>query len=222
MGIALQCSLLEYGAESNVLMRAMSQRPEESDVAMDGSSISDAPATNNTFHLALTFTIKVTEVVIRRWGDTNTLPFHHTTLVFMTHMTRYPAAMAHLEGVFPWKLTALMLNSLLVSCEPEYEVNGDFSVPEKDQLPRPLPEDFAMRGLLYAEDYFPKDWFINDKMDEDEKFFEFPSMVETRKERILSLGYRLATTGNWLIWDGAARQFSVPTKYDVEIEDVPM
>ncbi|KAF4963374.1 hypothetical protein FSARC_8624, partial [Fusarium sarcochroum] len=38
IGISTGCSLLGYGAESNVLMRAMSRKPEESDVAMDGST----------------------------------------------------------------------------------------------------------------------------------------------------------------------------------------
>lgn len=221
MAIALQCSLLEYGADTNVLMKVMSQRPQDGDVTMDGSSNSEAPVTN-TFKLALSFTVKVIEIVIRRWGDTNTLPFLHTTLVFMAHMTRYPGAMTHLEGVFPWKLTSLMLNSLLVSCEPEYQVNGDFTCPEKDQLPRPLPEDFAMRGLVYTEDYFPKDWFINTKIDEDEKLFELPSMMETRKERILSLGYRLSATRNWLTWDESTKQFSVAKKYDMEVDYVPL
>ncbi|KAF5707532.1 RNA polymerase II holoenzyme cyclin-like subunit [Fusarium mundagurra] len=50
-----------------------------------------------------------------------------------------------------------------------------FPLPEKDQLPRLLPEDFAMRGLLYTEDYLLNDWFRNDNIDEDEKYFELAS-----------------------------------------------
>ncbi|KAF4971241.1 hypothetical protein FSARC_1863 [Fusarium sarcochroum] len=220
IGISTGCSLLGYGAESNVLMRAMSRKPEESDVAMDGSTISEA-APDETFDIALTFAVRIIETVVRRWGDTNALPFLHTILVFMSHMTRHPAAISYLENVYPWKLTSLMLNSLLVSCEPGYKVQSHFRIPEKDQLPRPLPEDFAMRGLLYAEDYFPNDWFRNDKVDEDEKYFELASMSEERKDRILSLGCKIATSGTWLLWDEETHQFSVPEKYDVELEDVP-
>ncbi|KAF5025707.1 hypothetical protein F66182_2212 [Fusarium sp. NRRL 66182] len=217
IGISLGCSLLGYGAESNVLMRAMSKKPEETDVAMDGSTISET-SPDETFNTALAFAVRTIETVVRRWGDTNTLPFLHTILVFMSHMTRYPAAISHLEKAYPWKLTCLMLNSLLVSCEPGYEVQSHFRLPEKEQLPRPLPEDFAMRGLLYSEDYFPNEWFQNEKIDEDEKYFELASMSEERKDRILSLGCKIATSGTWLLWDEQTRQFSVPEKYEVEAE----
>ncbi|KAF4447843.1 hypothetical protein F53441_8648 [Fusarium austroafricanum] len=218
IGISLTCSLLGYGAESNVLIRAISRKPEETDITMDGSTISEATP-DETFLLALDFAKKTIDKVVRRWGDTNTLPFLHTILVFMNHMTKYPAAISHLEDKYPWKLTAIMLNTLLLSCESGYQVQSHFRLPEKDQLPRPLPEDFAMRGLLYSEDYFPGDWFRNDKIDEDEKYFELPSVSEERKDRILSLGCKIATSGNWLLWDDEARKFSVVEKYNIKIDD---
>ncbi|KAF4466808.1 hypothetical protein FALBO_6334 [Fusarium albosuccineum] len=193
---------------------------DEKDATMDENATAE-PVSDETFELSRAFAVRIIETVIRRWGDTNTLPFLHTLLVFMSHMTRFPAAMSHLEKTYPWKLTSLMLNSLLVSCDPSYEVHSGFRLPEKDQLPRPLPEDFAMRGLIYSEDYYPSEWFMNDKIDEDEKYFELASMVEERKDRILSLGCKIATSGTWLIWDPEAREFSVPEKYDEDIKDVP-
>lgn len=197
-------------------MRAMSKKPEETDVAMDGNTISEA-APDETFKLALDFATRTISRVLYRWGDTNTLPFVHSILVFMNHMTQYPAAISHLEDAYPWKLTSIMLNTLLLSCEAGYEIRGHFRLPEKDQLPHPLPEDFAMRGLVYAEDYFPNGWFSNDKIDEDEKYFELPSVSEERKSRILSLGYKIASSGNWLLWNEEIRQFEVPEKYNVKI-----
>uniref|UniRef100_A0A0D2Y886 DNA/RNA-binding domain-containing protein n=1 Tax=Fusarium oxysporum (strain Fo5176) TaxID=660025 RepID=A0A0D2Y886_FUSOF len=216
IAIALSCSLLGYGAEPNVLMRAMSKKPEETDVTVDGNTISEATP-DETFKLALDFASRTISRVLYRWGDTNTLPFVHAILVFMNHMTQHPAAISHLEDAYPWKLTSIMLNTLLLSCEPGYEIRGHFHLPEKHELPHPLPEDFAMRGLLYAEDYFPNDWFNNDKIEEDEKYFELPSVTEERKDRILSLGYSIASSGNWLLWNGEARQFDVPERYDVTI-----
>ncbi|KAF5537286.1 Telomerase-binding EST1A [Fusarium mexicanum] len=216
IAISQSCSLLGYGAESNVLMRAMSKKPEETDVTMDGNTISEATP-DETFKLALDFATRTISRVLYRWGDTNTLPFVHSILVFMNHMTQYPAAISHLEDAYPWKLTSIMLNTLLLSCEPGYEIHSHFRLPEKDQLPHPLPEDFAMRGLVYAEDYFPNGWFSNDKIDEDEKYFELPSVSEERKGRILSLGYRIASSGNWLLWNEKTRQFEVPEKYNVKI-----
>lgn len=216
--ISLACSLLGYGAESNILMRAISKKPEETDVAMGGSTISEAMP-DEKFKPALKFGVSTIKIVVSRWGDTNTLPFLHTIMVFMNYMTRYPAAMNHLEGEFPWKLTALMLNSLLGSCEPGYKVQRQIPLPDKDQSPRPLPEDFAMRGLLYSEDYIPNDWFHNEKIDEDEKYFELASMAEERRGRILSLGCSIATSGSWLIWDEATSQFSPAAKYDIDLQD---
>ncbi|EKJ74774.1 hypothetical protein FPSE_05109 [Fusarium pseudograminearum CS3096] len=221
IGISMACSLLGYGAEFNVLMRAMSKKPEETDVPMDGSTISEATP-DETFSLALKFATNTISIVLSRWGDTNTLPFVHTMMVFMNYMTRYPAAISHLEEKYPWKLTSFMLNSLLASCEPGYEVKDEFQLWEKDQHPRPLPEDFAMRGLLYSEDYFPNGWFQSDKVDEDEKYFELPSMSEQRKDRIISLGHKLATSGSWLIWNEDTSKFSVPAKYDIHIPGFPM
>ncbi|KAM0364071.1 hypothetical protein ACHAPK_010981 [Fusarium culmorum] len=215
--ISLTCSLLGYGAESNILMRAISKKPEETDVAMGGSTISEAMP-DEKFKSALKFGVSTIETVVSCCGNLNTLPFLHTIMVFMNYMTRYPAAMNHLEDEFPWKLTALMLNSLLISCGPGYKVQRQIPLPDKDQSPRPLPEDFAMRGLLYTENYIPNDWFHKEKIDEDEKYFERASMAEERRNRIFSLGCCIATSGSWLIWDETTNQFSPAAKYDIDLE----
>lgn len=212
MGIATCCSLLGYGNESNVLMKAISQRPDETDVTM-GNSVLEVPP-SESFKKALEFAVKTYEIVVLRWGDTNTLPFVHTMMVLIHKLAQYPAAMSYLEQVFPWKLTMVMLNYHLTSCDFEPRMDGDFPGPEKDEAPRPLPEDYAMRGLIYVDDYYPKLWFVNEKIDEDEKYFELASMVDQRKERILYLGYKIAAQGTWLKFDADSRQFSVADKYD--------
>ncbi|KAG4277395.1 hypothetical protein FPRO04_14110 [Fusarium proliferatum] len=217
IAISLSCSLLEYGAESNVLMRAISKESEETDVTMGESTVSEATP-DDAFKLALDFATRTISWVLYRWRDTNTLPFVHSILVFMSHMTQFPAAISQLEDAYPWKLTSIVLNTLLLSCEPGYEIRGLFHQPEKDQLPHPLPEDFAIRGLLYAEDYFPNGWFSNAKIDEEERYFELPSLTEVRKDRILSLAYKIASSGTWLLWNRGTRQFEFPEKYDIKID----
>lgn len=215
----------------------MAQRSDDADVVMGGASNPDA-APSEAFEQALSFAVRVYTIVIRRWGDTNTLPCLHTMLVFLRHMTQYPAAMVHLEKAYPWKLTALMLNHLLLSCEvtPRIE-SSEFPLPEKWELRRPFPEDFAMNGLLYAQNYFPvkeyqvvnegktetetKSFFSDLNLEQDEKYFELASMVQERKERILWLGHKIAASGQWLTWDPESRKFSVVDKYNVELEDVP-
>ncbi|RMI93887.1 hypothetical protein CDV36_016518, partial [Fusarium kuroshium] len=214
IGISLGCCLLGYGAESNVLMRALSQKPEEIDVAAEANP-------DETFKQALGFTTRIAETVMRRWGDTNTLPLLHTMLVFVNHMTRFPATISQIEGMFPWKRTSLMLNLVLNSLEPKYDVRSDFRLPENDQLPRPLPEDFAMRGLIYTEDYYPHGWFDNGNIEGRDRYFELRSMTRERKDRLITLGYRIAASGRWLIWNKETRSFTVPKNYDTAIEDPP-
>ena len=81
-----------------------------------------------------------------------------------------------------------MLNTLLWSYETHSVIEGDkFPLPERDDV-RPFPEDFAIRGLLWAEGYYPSDWFANEKIDEEEKYHETATMTDYRKERMLWLG----------------------------------
>ncbi|KAI5456149.1 hypothetical protein BGZ63DRAFT_323324, partial [Mariannaea sp. PMI_226] len=221
IGISQACSLLCYGDESSVLMTAISRKRSQTDTAMEGSNISDIPTLpSEEFTQALSFAIRTYDIVISRWGDTNILPYAHTTLVFLQYMSNYPAAMYYIEDQFPWKLTATLLNYLFESSRIEPKLDGQFPRPEKDEFPRALPEDHAMRGLIYSEDYFPQPgWFSNDKIDEDERYFELSSKVEERKARILYLGHRIALLQKWLTFDETTKRFDVVSKYDVDFED---
>ncbi|KAK6840949.1 hypothetical protein PG987_001809 [Apiospora arundinis] len=93
--------------------------------------------------------------------------------------------MSLLETTFTWKLVSALLNSFLHSYHEYERIQSDeFPRPVK-QSPRPLPEYFALRGLVWADTYFPPDWFSNNKIDDDEKYFEVASMTDKRKERVL-------------------------------------
>ncbi|KAH6976798.1 hypothetical protein EDB80DRAFT_757446 [Ilyonectria destructans] len=209
IGIAIGCSLFGYGADSNVLTRAMSQRLDETGTTRDESTIPEVPP-GDTFKKSLSFAVRTYEIVTTRWGDANILPFVHTTLVFIEHMTRYPTAMSYLEREYPWKLTAAMLNYILASGEYRTRMDGNFPGLEKDEPPRSLPRTTPCAG-----------WFVNEKIDEDEKFFELASMADERKERILYLGLKIATLGKWLTFDTETKLFYVVSKYDVELEAIP-
>jgi hypothetical protein len=50
----------------------------------------------------------------------------------------------------------------------------------------PLPEDYLVRGLAWAHDYFPKKWFERER-DEEERYLELASTVKSRMERVLRL-----------------------------------
>lgn len=201
-------------------MKIIRQRPEQADVDMEESTtLKGGP--DDKFAKARSFMVSVYEIAVRRWGDPNILPFLHTILAFMLHVSRYPSAMVHLEKEFPWKLTAVMLNHLYHSCKFDLRIDSEeFPGALKNDSPRPLPEDFALRGLIYTEDYYPISWFKDSKVEEDEKYFELASMTDQRKERLLWLGRRLAASSKWLTWENATRKFGVAEPYSNGAEDI--
>ena len=113
-----------------------------------------------------------------------------------------------------------MLNTLLVSLGTTRPIERDtFPSPEKDDA-RPLPEDFALRGLLWAEDYFPVEWFNNEKIDEEEKYHERASMTAQRKERIVWLAVRIArSAGSRLSYDSGKLNNNKP-EFTFRVEPV--
>lgn len=58
---------------------------------------------------------------------------------------------------------------------------------------RPLPEDFAMRGQLFIHGDFPRTWFTDVTIDDDECTVDLASMAQSRIERILWLAFRIST-----------------------------
>ena len=72
---------------------------------------------------------------------------------------------------------------------------------------RPLPEDFVMQGLSYVGKYHPQALFAG-HVEEERKLFEASSMMESRKERILFLGFRIARLTDCLVYDEERRRFS--------------
>ncbi|KAI2615038.1 hypothetical protein GGR54DRAFT_318147 [Hypoxylon sp. NC1633] len=217
------CSLLSYGQEDNVILKAI--RPQNSEeITEPGTELGKAlteykPSTREDD--ALKLFERTCDVVFDRLGDLNTLPFLHVVLVFIFHLSSYPSAMAFIEKSFPWKMVSLQLNSLLLSYREHHRIQDEqFPRQEKEPAPRPLPEDFAMKGLIWVDNYFPNDWFSNDKIDDDEKYFEVASMTDDRKERILWLGCHIARSGKWLTYDETLHQFGVVPEYEREIENV--
>lgn len=213
VAIANCCSLLSYGKEDNVLYKMI--RPRRTGEAAD---VMDTTAgdqkVGKPMEQALLLTEGTHEKVLRRFADPNILPYVHVILVFLFHLKEHPSAMGLIDKAFPWELLSTLLNSLLLSYRDYERIHSpQFPRPEKES-PRPLPEDFAMKGLLWVDDYFPSDWFANDKVDDDEKYFEAASMTDERKERILWLGVVLAKPGKWLVYDERMRQFSSAPRFE--------
>jgi hypothetical protein len=134
------------------------------------------------------------EVIFQRIGDRNVLPFVHVILAFLHSLASVPGALLYFEKQVPWENTAIFLNSLLGrygTVESHYEGNT-FPQPLSG-TGRQLPEDFVIRGLIWAKHYYPHGFFEGQVVDADERTLELPSHIAPRAERCLWLGIQLAS-----------------------------
>ncbi|RFU26395.1 hypothetical protein B7463_g9949, partial [Scytalidium lignicola] len=196
--------LLDFASKENKVMKAMSTSSDtDEDISMDETSA------DNHFDKANYLFNATFSIVLQRIGDPNVLPFIHVTLAFMLRMASFPGAMSFLDDSLPWTLLAATLNTLLGAYKTPIRLESNtFPVPEKE-TPKPFPDDYALRGLLYVEDYFPADWFATEAVDEDEKTYEPASINDHRRERILWLAIQIARAGKWLIYDADNMKFTV-------------
>jgi len=215
--------LLGYGDDRNPIMKAFKQQDsgEQQDQVMEDSGAPDIAARTQLVD-ALFLVNGTHDIVLRRFGDPNILPNLHVTLVFLFHVSFYSEAKGHLDPGFPWKLLSEMLNTLLMGVQ-EYSWIENERFPQSERDPhRILPEDYAMRSLLWVDKYFPSDWFSNDKSDDDEKFMELPSNYEERRTRTLWLGVQIARDGDCLQYDREKHRFSVSPNFNMEIMEIDM
>ncbi|KAK1465247.1 hypothetical protein CTAM01_17058, partial [Colletotrichum tamarilloi] len=110
ISIVLNCALLEYGSESNPIMRIIKQgRGDEGDMAVSDTPNFDERQTVPTQRLndALEFISRAHRAVFGLTGDEMAYPYLHVTLVFLHHMSQFPDAMAYIEEKMPWKRISL-------------------------------------------------------------------------------------------------------------------
>ncbi|KAK1779935.1 hypothetical protein QBC45DRAFT_118529 [Copromyces sp. CBS 386.78] len=220
VAIANCCAIIGWGNEKNPVYRAIKAKASVSDESRD-QTMTGTEGTEPDLQLvtALRLANRTHDVVFRQQDDLNIVPYLHATLAFVYHLISLPEAMVHFAPEFPWQLVCYQLNSLLRNYSAYDRFESDqFPRPENEGVPRPLPEDFAMRGLLWAEKYFPSDWFSEDKIIDDEKYFESASLLDERIIRVLYLGYRIAIEGEgkWLRYDAKTHRFGVHPQYELE------
>ncbi|KAI0810077.1 hypothetical protein GGR55DRAFT_689252 [Xylaria sp. FL0064] len=206
IAIANCCALLSYGKENNVIMRSIHSQSDKN------QNQSIRPRTNiskpsKDFEDALYLAMGTHKVVFHRQDNANVLPYTHVVIHQLKHL-------------FPWKLLELMLNGLLDSYDNYNRIRSNKFPRESNNLPRPVPEDFALESLLFVNGYYPSDWFSNNKIDNDKKYFEMPSITNVRKERILWLGHKIAQSGKELTYNEDTNQFGVLPQYEKEIEEI--
>ena len=132
-------------------------------------------------------------IALSRIGDKNILPLTHVYLVFLWSLAAVEKAMKYVVKDVPWSKICSFLNTLAKPRILTPRIQGDIFPKSEEGADRPLPEDFIIRGQLYSQSYFPETWFKDAAIDDEERVLELPSMAELRAERILWLGFRLAS-----------------------------
>jgi hypothetical protein len=206
---------MDYGDENNCLMKIINPQPVQgTDITMKNSG----PEVDHSesFTITLGLFLRTYDIILRRTEDTNMLPFFHVTLSFMYYMSRKDG-LRYLK-TFPWNLTASMLNCISDTLGSRSTVFSEKFPGSDEEYKRPLPEDFAQRGLPWTEDYYPVGWFNKDDVNDDEKYFEVPSLKEERQKRCLWLGVQISrVSGSCLLYDKSTHEFSVARDGDIEI-----
>jgi hypothetical protein len=174
-----------------------SPSPSEDHKSSQALSDSEVPAqieslsSDFTFSRAYLLTMTTLALVLRRIGDKNVLPHVHVLLSFLSTFAsiRY---VAQFNDHAPWDELVSFLNTLVKSeqCSEKIIPGPVFPVDQADSLP--LPEDYLIRGQIWSQWYFPEGWFKREH-DEEDRSLELASTVKLRTERVLHLGYELAT-----------------------------
>ena len=157
------------------------------------------------FRHACQFAFKTFQIVLSRKGDVNVFPFVSITLCFLLTLTKFqhfknelPISSRYvvrsLLSVVPWQDLCNFLNTLARSeqnFKTTYE-SSEFIRPESGDH-GVLPEDHLVRGEVFTYTFFPENWFENSSSDDEERLIEHVSTAKLRLQRILWLGYMLAS-----------------------------
>ena len=170
---------------------------------------------------------QTTKLVTQRIGDKNIVPYMHVLLAFLWSMAHVPDALLYIEGEIPWEGIVTFLNTLGRSGVDETRVVGEDFPQQLSGTGRQLPEDFPMRGLIWAQYYYPPGFFEGQVVDEDERTLDLPSQAAPRAERCLWLGVQIGSVSSkkiktdlgeasnglqldrWFRYDRETRQFAV-------------
>ena len=140
-------------------------------------------------------------IVLQRQYDKNVLAHVHILLAFLVTLADIHSLHASMQNEYvhgildrvPW-LELCSYTSTLANSEEfgsRFKTTS-FLQPERGDV-GPLPEDYLLRGQVWTQTYFPRNWFQDDEIDAEERSIEHASTVRRRAERVLSLMYRLAS-----------------------------
>lgn len=109
------------------------------------------------------------------------LSYLHVWLAFLYSVSKLPPheVPARVLDIWPWETLSLALSTV----RARHPSSPRDAEPLSRESGPPLPEDYAMRGLVWAGGYLPGDWFDGDERDQDERVVERMRGSWMREER---------------------------------------
>jgi hypothetical protein len=222
--LAVLASLLEFGASrpkggpSRSIIRRALDHLRQQRLARDGVSETARPTSSSTqpeielsvhehemssnaIAHACKITFGILSVGLSRPNDKNVVPMIHAYFAFIKCVAMSDIIMQHIERDIPWQKIVDFLNFHANSKSMTAKLTRTaFPKPDGDDIGRPLPEDFIMRGQIFYDDYYPKTWFQDAAVDDEERVLELASMALTRLERVLWNGCCISTHKKWIVY----------------------
>lgn len=161
--------------------------------ALESLTPSDIQSSRNLISQAFNLAFTCLSIVLSRPRDKNIYPLVHVYFVFLWSLAAVEKTMKYVEHDISWTEICVFLNTLAKPNILPSRVQSNTFLKPDEGVGRPLSEDFIIRGQMYSQDYYPKTWFTNAMIDDEERVLELSSMAESRAERILWLGCRLVS-----------------------------
>lgn len=173
-------SLLSYCSNANPVARALGVVQQSGKVkpfGFDGSKASVEKA----FERALRINLVTIKTILRHDDVSPLLSYLHVWLAFLYSVTKLPPheIPPNILSIWPWDALSLALGDVQGQHQTRAR-DAEFSSRERGP---PLPEDYAMRGLVWAGGYLPGNWFQGDYRDQDERVVGGPWGALMREER---------------------------------------
>ena len=163
-------------------------------------------------------TFSIFEIVLgeTNWERNHILPMVHVMLVFIWCISLIPEAIDRFEKAIPWAAICSYLNHLKMDESWRDMLWDDKTFPSTaGTTGRPPPEDYIIRGQVYTQQFFPETWFIDAKVDDEERMLEQSSHDAYRKIRVFWLAARICSIKRWIKFDKETQTFTI-TKYTTE------
>ncbi|KAF2765122.1 hypothetical protein EJ03DRAFT_331249 [Teratosphaeria nubilosa] len=231
-------ALFKFGRPSNSLRKALYralQSQTSTTEAVESSSVQPAitSAASTFLDLARDAALLSLHAALQCQPDAKSiqevLPFLHTMLSFLHSLCRVSPlnrdSLGLLQGI-QWNTLVIFVNSLSriepITARVEQCAKARIWLqPDSDGrekvLRKALPEDYHIRGLVWASGFFGADWFEQD-VDERSRTIETTGTTKQRAERVLYWALRLSFETEFLSYDSTTRTFAVAdAAMDVEL-----